>query len=347
MLPATFLCVFSAALLHSNAQWKILGMATDTKRRRVLWNVGLSLALSLLAVCVTIRDSDVRILLIAVAWWRCVVALLTQWPKLITLPEFFVNGGPLGRGLSKVCDIAAGLGLWYLVGLISQKQGSTGRLPPYLLFGPLPQVSRWLVVLLFSLAVNLVLRSWSYLTKSRGSHTGVNDMVKESIGRSLTISEHTGLLGLAAANALCEEVSSRVLWRSAFALTLSPQPSSPFPFGESVAFYSNLGQAAVFGISHYYGIPSGLTGVALTFVYGFFMGWLADIEGGSLWLPLAAHTIADYYIFAILVRQKPRKISWKKNGRSPLYYDFAWASRTFCCVLLPSLCLSARWSRNP
>ena len=48
-------------------------------------------------------------------------------------------------------------------------------------------------------------------------------------------------------------------------------------------------------------IPSGWTGVGLTFVYGLAMGFLLEYGGGSL-LPIVAHTIADYFIFAVIAR---------------------------------------------
>ena len=135
-------------------------------------------------------------------------------------------------------------------------------------------------------------------------------MVEGSLGRSLSYQEHAKLLSLAAANAFCEEVSSRVLWRSAFALALDENDTEGDKRpSDELLLHSNLAQATIFGIWHYHGIPSGWTGVALTFVYGLFMGWLADIQEGSLWLPLAAHTVADYYIFAVLVRKKVEKVA--------------------------------------
>ena len=44
--------------------------------------------------------------------------------------------------------------------------------------------------------------------------------------------------------------------------------------------WANLLQAAAFGVWHYHGVPSGLLGVALTFVFGLLMGWLVDACGG-------------------------------------------------------------------
>ena len=288
LAAARFSLVFITALLHSNIQWKRIQSVGSL----VLRPVGTSLALSLTAIC--IANDDSKAVLVAFSWWRCLAALVTkQWPRLFPLPLCIVEGGPLGKGCGKMCDIMVGLALWYCSSQDSLQ---------YLVFGPLPSVKMWLLVAFFALVVNLVLKIWSHATKSKGSHAGVKRMVEGSLGRSLTAREHMDLFGLAVANAFCEEVSSRVLWRSAFALALSDSENQ-----KSTQLYSNLGQAGVFGIWHYYGIPSGWTGVGLTFVYGFLMGWLADLDDNSLWLPLAAHTLADYYIFAIIARKRSCK----------------------------------------
>ena len=61
--------------------------------------------------------------------------------------------------------------------------------------------------------------------------------------------------------------------------------------------------SASFGAAHWHGIPSGPLGVGLTFVYGLLMGLLHEWCGGLL-LPVAAHTLADYYIFAVIARKQ-------------------------------------------
>lgn len=116
-------------------------------------------------------------------------------------------------------------------------------------------------------------------------------MVKDTCGRSLSLQEHVRILGLAFVNGACEEVTSRFFWMTEFEVYLSP-------------FQANIAQAAVFGIWHYHGIPSGLTGVGLTFVYGGIMGYLYQYYGEGLCLPIVTHGVVDYYIFTIIARQK-------------------------------------------
>jgi hypothetical protein len=177
-----------------------------------------------------------------------------------------------------------------------------------------------LFVAIFSFLVNLVLQLWSKLLQSRGNHAGVNRTVRGSLGRPLTRREHLQLFSLAAINAFCEELSARVLWRSVFAVALIPAVFSQDQLGwletvqdistnailtnPSITFYSNLGQSILFGLRHYNGIPSGMTGVSLTFLYGFLLVWMADQTRESIWLPIFSHTIADYCIFSVLVRRK-------------------------------------------
>jgi hypothetical protein len=72
---------------------------------------------------------------------------------------------------------------------------------------------------------------------------------------------------------------------------------------EKLNVFSNIFQAGVFGIWHYYGIPSGAVGVGLTFVYGLLMGGLSDYNDG-LGLAIVAHSVADYYIFAAIARRQ-------------------------------------------
>ena len=45
----------------------------------------------------------------------------------------------------------------------------------------------------------------------------------------------------------------------------------------------------------------------MTFLYGFILGMVQDHQNGGLFLPIAAHTIADYYIFAIIARQRRQR----------------------------------------
>ena len=98
-------------------------------------------------------------------------------------------------------------------------------------------------------------------------------------------------------NATCEECTARGFWRHEFECTAA-----------ATRHWSNAGQAILFGAWHYYGIPSGWTGVGLTTVYGWIMGLLADLHPSTgLLLPILAHSIADYYIFAVIARQEKKK----------------------------------------
>lgn len=178
---------------------------------------------------------------------------------------------------------------------------------PALELGPWPDASVLLLVLLISALVNLVLWLWSRSFLTRGNHDGVDQMVASSVGRSLSWNEHVSIAAWAVANAVCEEVMSRGLWRLEFALSLGVDTEAPVSL-----IQSNILQAAIFGIWHYHGIPSGLPGVALTFVYGLIMGLLMDYGQGLL-LPILAHSIADYFIFAIIARQKQTEGSLKSK----------------------------------
>ena len=117
-------------------------------------------------------------------------------------------------------------------------------------------------------------------------------MSEKSLGRNLATVEHMQLALLAFGNALCEEVVSRGFFYHEFGMRA--QLSSDI---------ANVAQALAFGIWHYNGIPSGFSGVGLTFLYGLIMGVLKNYGGGLL-LPIIAHTVADYFIFAVIVRRK-------------------------------------------
>lgn len=59
---------------------------------------------------------------------------------------------------------------------------------------------------------------------------------------------------------------------------------------------ANFVQSLAFGALHYYGIPSGFAGVALTTVYGFVMGALG-LYADTLAFPVLLHVLADFIIF--------------------------------------------------
>ncbi|KAI2500899.1 CAAX protease self-immunity [Fragilaria crotonensis] len=116
-------------------------------------------------------------------------------------------------------------------------------------------------------------------------------MVESSGGRTLSHAENASLFAWALVNAICEEVVSRGFFLHEFKRR-----------GGVTFWQANALQATSFGIWHFHGIPSGWTGVGLTFVYGLVMGFLLEYGGGLL-LPIVAHTIADYFIFAVIARQ--------------------------------------------
>jgi len=64
--------------------------------------------------------------------------------------------------------------------------------------------------------------------------------------------------------------------------------------------WSMILQAASFGVLHINGFPSGLWGIAMSFVYGLMLGVVRRLSRGML-APWLAHLFADVTIFAILV----------------------------------------------
>ena len=224
--------------------------------------------------------------------------LSRSWPKLFgkkeNLPfwlQKLVEGGPLGAGCAKLVHSALGVFLAACWNPAMLRFCTVGSLWP----------NSWLpaVVAGVSLVVNGILFGWSTWQKSRGDHDGVNRMVDSTIGSDLSMKEKFRLFVWAAVNATAEEVAARGLQRAEFETLLVPYGSD----NSNPLLVSNLAQAIVFGMAHYHGIPSGWTGVALTFVYGLMMGLIAD-SGGGLLYAIAAHTIADYFIFATIARRK-------------------------------------------
>ena len=61
----------------------------------------------------------------------------------------------------------------------------------------------------------------------------------------------------------------------------------------------HVGQAAVFGLIHWQGVPSGIVGMVLAGGWGLGLSLLRDRTGG-LWTPWLAHVAADLCIFALL-----------------------------------------------
>jgi membrane protease YdiL (CAAX protease family) len=227
----------------------------------------------------------------------------------VTRLDLVMKGGPLGYGCYKVIQVAVASLLWITV---------RGYLPPTIantlsamknmkLSLQLSETSSWIVSLsvvvtisLLSLIVNAVLWIWSRkYPHKEGSHDGLNSMLQATMGHSLSATEHIQLALLALLNATCEEFTCRGFWRHELELT-----------AHCTKVQSNIVQGIIFGLWHYFGIPSGWTGVALTTVYGWVMGYLSDwtvtdetSTTTGLLLPIITHSIADYYIFAVLARQ--------------------------------------------
>jgi hypothetical protein len=257
-----------------------------SKEMRALFEVGLSAALFALPPHSIL------------AWWRPLTLVLRMWPRIFGrfAPSSLVHGGPLGDGCGKICEVTAAYILWIVL------RGGTSELPVIIWSSQkgsmISSMHTWLLVGVFCVLTNGVLQFWSFYTCKRGDHKGVHDVIHLSIGRCLSWQEHGKLMLLAMLNATSEEFSSRGFWKAEF-----------FRASSQSLWYANLGQAVTFGWWHYYGIPSGWTGVGLTFVYGGILGMLQDYCHGALFIPIAAHTVADYFIFAVIARQKIAKES--------------------------------------
>jgi Type II CAAX prenyl endopeptidase Rce1-like len=180
-------------------------------------------------------------------------------------------------------------------------------------------------------------------TTKHGSHTLTMDHSQDSTTNhqtlrclipsekvDLTILDHVKLLIWAFLNASCEEYTSRNYWRNIghnIILLLFPSIKSLSSDSSSTMFSlllqsSNIFQSIIFGGWHYYGIPNGMVGVLLTFMYGMIMGSISDYYSSRhpntysshyynyhcshLLYPIVLHTIADYYIFAYVVRRSEK-----------------------------------------
>ena len=259
-----------------------------------------------------------------IPWWGPMTHILSMWPRLLqknrkdrlsSYLSYLLHGGPLGRGCRKVVEILAAFILWKAL------HGDWPVIP----WGPFPHWTTIIIVILLSLVVNGVLTMWSHATQSRGDHVGVQDMVHSTQGRALMAKEHAVIAALAFLNALCEEITARHFWYKAFEVysclsastntTWNTLSTSTISSWLSTQQSANMAQALVFGLWHYQGIPSGVMGVALTFIYGFIMGLLLQFGQGLL-LPVLAHTMADYFIFSVIVRQQQGNIHQQSKGVS-------------------------------
>lgn len=240
-----------------------------------------------------------------VLFLRPMTNIIRQWPKILPqnvleyIPDFIIGyTGPFGFGCGKFVEFICG----YLLLCVSTSPGSSNDgsgikklWPPPKAFwlGDFPGVYSMILVMLFSFLVNVVLGIWSNITGSRGDHDGLLKMANRSSERHLTLKEHIKWMLLALGNAFCEEMISRGLFYSEF-LNCNLTKNE-----------ANLLQATSFGIWHYHGVPSGISGVLLTFIYGLFMGLLCNY-GNGLYLPIIAHAIADYFLFTVVLQKKKK-----------------------------------------
>jgi membrane protease YdiL (CAAX protease family) len=97
-----------------------------------------------------------------------------------------------------------------------------------------------------------------------------------------------GGLGFALLNATVEEVIFRgIVWDGVEEIVGNP-------WGVLVA------QAVLFGTAHFHGVPSGITGACLAFIYGIMLGVIRMRARGLLMVTIT-HVFADIVIFCILL----------------------------------------------
>ncbi|MFZ5515527.1 MAG: CPBP family intramembrane glutamic endopeptidase [Candidatus Zhuqueibacterota bacterium] len=95
-------------------------------------------------------------------------------------------------------------------------------------------------------------------------------------------------LGFAVINASFEEGIFRSIFQANFSMVIGS--------GAGI-----LLQALWFSFLHFQsGFPSGIPGLALTFVFGSLMGFLVNRTGGLL-IPILIHTIADFSLFILII----------------------------------------------
>ncbi len=97
-----------------------------------------------------------------------------------------------------------------------------------------------------------------------------------------------GGLGFALLNAIVEEVIYRgIIWQGLTKLIGTP-------------WAVLVVQALFFGAAHIWGVPNGVVGVALAFIYGIMLG-LIRMRAGGLLMAIITHVFADVVIFVILL----------------------------------------------
>jgi membrane protease YdiL (CAAX protease family) len=140
-------------------------------------------------------------------------------------------------------------------------------------------VTKWVVVFCVVPAVALVV--WRYTTNDN------LDRFRAFIPDAPLWAVVCGLPVLAAFNAAYEEALFRGALMEALDCSLGP---SMLPL---------VVQAAVFGMCHYHGFPSGWIGVGLATVYGLMMGYVRRISDG-LFAAWVAHVVADTVILSLV-----------------------------------------------
>lgn len=160
-----------------------------------------------------------------------------------------------------------------------------------LLLGVAP--SWWIVGLMSCgcVVTALVLNQWSEWSR-KGAHSAIDAAVQSagSVTEQMPWREHIKLALLALNDAVGQEMVHRGLF-------LHGLLGVGIPDG-----WCNVIQALGFGAGHWHGVPSGWTGMGLTFVYGWFMGWLVLQE--MMGVALVVHWLADYFIYTIIARKK-------------------------------------------
>ncbi len=97
-----------------------------------------------------------------------------------------------------------------------------------------------------------------------------------------------GGLGFALLNATVEEVIFRgIVWEGLAALIPS-------------AWIVIILQAFFFGTAHFWGVPNGIVGACLAFIYGIMLG-IIRMRAGGLLMVIITHIFADIVIFLILL----------------------------------------------
>lgn len=100
-----------------------------------------------------------------------------------------------------------------------------------------------------------------------------------------------GLIGFAALCALINSFAEEFLYRAAFL----PHLVRRFPVHHAILLV-----AVWFGLSHYFGVPNGITGVLLTAIGGWFFA-KSMVETRGMTVPWALHFLSDFVVYAVIL----------------------------------------------